>query len=83
MVLVEHAATGMQVRAVEINPDIPLLQQADGDAVPQRHPIESGARRQVLDEPLANEAIGPWPSTSQADAAWDSVPPQTKERRKK
>lgn len=83
MVLVEHAATGVEVRAVEINPDIPLLQQTDGDAVPQRHPIEDGARRQALDEPSSGEAIGPWPSASQTDAGWTSVPPQTKPRRKK
>lgn len=72
MVLVEHAATGVEVRSVEINPDIPLLQQTDGDAVPHRHPIEGGVRRQVLDEPLAGEVVEPWPNTSQADARWDS-----------
>ncbi len=31
MVLVEHTATGIQVKAVEINPEIPLLQQADAE----------------------------------------------------
>jgi hypothetical protein len=83
MVLVEHAATGVEVRSVEINPDIPLLQQADGDAVPQRQPIEGGVRHQVLDEPSAGEVVGPWPNASQGDARWDSVPPQTKARRRK
>ena len=71
MVLVEHAATGVQVRSVEINPDIPLLQQTDGDAVPHRHPIEGGVRRPVLDERL------------QADAGWDSISAETKTQRRR
>ena len=76
MVLVEHAATGVQVRAVEINPDIPLLQHP-GDTHPDQAPaitsVNAGARR-ALDEVFTDDAIGPWPNVVDHEADHEAVP---------
>jgi hypothetical protein len=76
MVLVEHAAAGVQVKAVEINPDIPLLQQTGAEQVPRSAPVDA-ATREAVDRPGADDAIGPWPSVPQAvtGPGSDAVPP--------
>ncbi|MEY9861711.1 hypothetical protein ABH935_007354 [Catenulispora sp. GAS73] len=78
MVLVEHAADGVQVKAVEINPDIPLLQHTD-DTHPDQAPgiasVNAGARR-ALDEAFTDDAIGPWPNVVDHEAVPDRRFPQ-------
>ncbi|WP_194909546.1 hypothetical protein [Catenulispora rubra] len=80
MVLVEHAPTGVQVKAVEINPDIPLLQPTDdtgagADQAPQIASANAGAR-QALDEPVTDDVIGPWPNLADHEAVPDRRFPQ-------
>jgi hypothetical protein len=74
MVLVEHSAGGIQVKAVEINPDIPLLQQADADQASQLSSI-AGDSRQSVEGAAAADAIGPWPKDVNAVTPQAALPP--------
>ncbi|MEY9861462.1 hypothetical protein ABH935_007103 [Catenulispora sp. GAS73] len=65
MVLVEHTAAGVQVKAVEINPDIPLLQQTDAEQSYQDSPVNADLR-QGVERPDTDDAIGPWPTAPRA-----------------
>ncbi|MEZ0110815.1 hypothetical protein ABH920_004830 [Catenulispora sp. EB89] len=82
MVLVEHAPTGVEVKAVEINPDIPLFQHADdagADRAPRIAAVDpgnSGARR-ALDEAVTDDAIGSWPNLGDREGVPDRrFPPE-------
>ncbi len=56
MVLVEHAVAGVQVKAVEINPEIPLLQQADAEWSYQASSIVAKFT-QGVEVPVGAEAV--------------------------
>ncbi|MFD0636518.1 hypothetical protein ACFQ9X_37985 [Catenulispora yoronensis] len=68
MVLVEHTAAGVEVKAVEINPDIPLLQQTEPEpAAGWSAPMNTNPR-QAVDGFAVDDAIGPWPGSPRAVA---------------
>ncbi|NUR27670.1 MAG: hypothetical protein HOV83_17810, partial [Catenulispora sp.] len=74
MVLVEHSVAGVQVKAVEINPEIPLLQQADAEYSHQAAPIAADAGRRV-DRPAGADAVtASWVEDARTDAGRDVVP---------
>ena len=89
MVLVEHTPAGVQVKAVEINPDIPLLQQT---AAPQgQRQLRQGLELDADSRPAfdaasgADDAIAAWPSVTQAiagpEAVADAAPAPRKKKR--
>lgn len=82
MVLVEHAAAGVQVKAVEINPEIPLLQQADTEWSRPAASTAAGSGKGI-DRPAGADAVtASWAEDPRTLPGRD-VAPHSRGRRKR
>lgn len=81
MVLVEHAS-GVQVKAVEINPEIPLLQQADAEWPHQASRISADSSQSVNRPADADAVTASWADDPRTLPGRD-VAPHLRGRRKR